>query len=153
MRKRGRWPGKSRVSCRWCCQCWHVCTPHLNFFELKFCLYTKSGCSVIDKTFQCCLRSVKFRKQPLEVQTVMQLVQRPRLGQDSSRMTEISRGLSHGSSNINCQIWDFCLFINIHIWSQHFCYERVSSSHHCFCENTVHMCLCSARGIMHLLWG
>lgn len=54
--------------------------PH-NFFELKFCLYTKSGCSVIDKKSQRCLRSVELRKQPLKVQTIMQLVQRPRLGQ------------------------------------------------------------------------
>lgn len=41
MGKRGRWPGKSRVSCRQCCPCWHVCTSSHNFFELEFCLYTK----------------------------------------------------------------------------------------------------------------
>lgn len=53
-----------------------------NFFELKFCLYTKTGCSVIDKKSQDSLRSVNFRKQPLEVQTVMLLLQRQRLGED-----------------------------------------------------------------------
>lgn len=127
---------------------WHVFPPSShNFPELKFWLHTNTGCSAVDKRFQSCLRPVKFRKQRQKVQTIMLLIKGQRLCQDKSRMTEISQALATGllvpTSKYGVSA---CSLTSVYDPGTS-AMMGVPSSHHWFCENTVPMCLCCARGI------